>query len=73
MNEIQVDSVLLDKSNSSFDAVITLESLALQRGVAPVADPSTLFGDFWPEEESTDDFLRTLRSWRQDNADTEAR
>jgi hypothetical protein len=26
-------------------------------------DPNDLLGDFWPEEESIDDFLDALREW----------
>lgn len=70
MNKTQVNAVPPEKGDLPFDAVITLESLALQQGVAPIADPSILFGDFWPQEESTDDLLRTLRSWRQNRSIT---
>lgn len=38
--------------------------LAKQRGVEPIHDIKDLKGDFWPEEESTDEFLSWLRSTR---------
>jgi hypothetical protein len=42
----------------------TLEELASAQGVSFPRDPRELIGDFWPEEESIDDFLRALREWR---------
>lgn len=27
-------------------------------------DPKDLLGNFWPEEESIDDFLAAMREWR---------
>jgi hypothetical protein len=62
-----------EKSDSSFDAPIDLETLAVQQGVAPATNPAALLGNFWPEEENMDDFLQALRDWRQDNGKLEAR
>jgi len=39
------------------------ELLAEQRLIFP-RDPHELLGDFWPEEESIDDFLAAIRDWR---------
>ena len=39
------------------------ELVAEQRVVFP-RDPRELLGDFWPEDESIDEFLKTLREWR---------
>lgn len=44
----------------------TVEELAAEQGVHPVADPAELRGDFWPANESTDDFLNWLRRLRQE-------
>jgi hypothetical protein len=41
-----------------------LDILAAQQGVPPVSDFDTLLGDFWPEEESADEFIATIREWR---------
>jgi len=30
----------------------------------PVVFPRDLLGDFWPEEESIDDFIAAMREWR---------
>ena len=39
--------------------------LAKRQGVKPVNNVEDLKGDFWPEEESLDDFLSWLRAIRQ--------
>lgn len=46
-------------------SITDLEALAAQQGVKPVEDPDELFGDFWPEDEDLDDFLKELRIWRK--------
>ena len=45
---------------------IDVQALARQQGVEPIQDPDVLRGDFWPEDESIDDFLRELRASRRD-------
>jgi hypothetical protein len=40
------------------------EQLVAQQGTGPVTDVNVLRGDFWPEEESIDEFLATLHEWR---------
>jgi hypothetical protein len=42
----------------------TVEELIASQGLTFPQDPSDLVGDFWPEEESIDDFLAALREWR---------
>jgi hypothetical protein len=39
--------------------------LAKQQGVVPVRDIKELQGDFWPEEDSVDEFLEWVRKTRQ--------
>jgi hypothetical protein len=41
--------------------------LARQQGVTPIRDIKELRGDFWPEDESIDDFLAWLRATRQED------
>ena len=64
MSDTQTERTAPDKGSLPFDAAINLEALALQQGVTPVLNLSALLGDFWPEEEGTDEIGRTLRSWR---------
>ncbi|HEY1183132.1 MAG TPA: hypothetical protein VGE89_03040 [Bryobacteraceae bacterium] len=40
------------------------EELAVAQGVTFPRDPEDLLGNFWPEEESIDDFLAAVREWR---------
>ena len=42
----------------------TIEQLVAEQGTRFPADPAELLGDFWPEEESIEDFLRALHEWR---------
>ncbi len=44
-----------------------LERLAAEQGVRPVTDFESLRADFWPEDESVDDFVRTVRERRRDS------
>jgi hypothetical protein len=42
----------------------SVSQLMAEQGTGPITDISVLHGNFWPEEESADEFLRTLREWR---------
>jgi len=42
----------------------TIDELVVEQGVVFPRDPRDLLGDFWPAEESIDDFLGALREWR---------
>jgi hypothetical protein len=42
----------------------TTEELVAAQGLTFPRDPCDLLGDFWPEEESIDDFLKAVREWR---------
>jgi hypothetical protein len=42
----------------STDELIAAQGLTFPR------DPRDLIGDFWPEDESIDDFLSAMRDWR---------
>lgn len=41
-----------------------LASLGEGQSVNPVTDLKALSGDFWPDEESPDDFVAAVRGWR---------
>ncbi|HJQ82037.1 MAG TPA: hypothetical protein VJ828_18880 [Lacipirellulaceae bacterium] len=47
---------------------LDLQALAAQQGVSPIDDPDVLLGDFWPDDETIDDFLGALRTSRRDAA-----
>ncbi|MGA2114877.1 MAG: hypothetical protein ABSH56_09025 [Bryobacteraceae bacterium] len=42
----------------------TTDELVAAQGLTFPRDPRDAVGNFWPEEESIDDFLRVLREWR---------
>ena len=42
----------------------SLEQLMAEQGTGPISDVSVLHGDFWPEEESVEEFVLTVREWR---------
>jgi hypothetical protein len=42
----------------------TAAELIAAQGLKFPRDPHDLLGDFWPEEESVDDFLAAMREWR---------
>lgn len=46
-----------------------LQSLADQQDVKPVQDFDDLLGDFWPEDETAEEFIATIREWRSEGAD----
>lgn len=54
----------------SFDSRLDLETLAAEQGVSPVANFEDLLGDFWPEDESVEDFLAARERWRREGRDS---
>ncbi len=42
----------------------SIEQLMAEQGTGPITDLSVLHGDFWPEEESVEEFVATIREWR---------
>jgi len=50
----------------SFWKSASLEQLAEQQGIEPIAQPTALVAPFWKEDDE-EDFLTTLRRWRQES------
>lgn len=42
----------------------SIGQLMTAQGTGPITNPSVLHGNFWPEEESIEDFLEALHQWR---------
>lgn len=42
----------------------SVEQLMDEQGTGPISDVSELHGDFWPEAESVEEFVATIREWR---------
>ena len=60
----------MDQSNDpryNFYASPLVDELIAQQAKKTIADPRTLLGDFWPEDEPVEDFLAALREWRGHN------
>lgn len=55
-----------EKGGAFFEPLQVLEALAAEQGVKPASDFDKLLGHFWPERESADDFIRTVRQWRRE-------
>jgi len=44
-----------------------VDELIAQQAKGPMGDPTTLLGDFWPEDEPVEEFLAALHEWRAHN------
>jgi hypothetical protein len=42
----------------------SVDQLMAEQGTGPITDVSVLHADFWPANESVEDFLETLHEWR---------
>src|SRR5215211_1888324 len=51
-------------SRRSLAVPLSLQALAALQGVAPISDPTRLLGNFWPANESADDFLAAIAALR---------
>jgi hypothetical protein len=54
------------RQSTFFDIHYTIDQLATQQGVQPIIDIKQLAADFWPEDESVDEFIDTVRQWRRE-------
>jgi hypothetical protein len=63
-NQESASEDLLASFGSPSSGHPSVEQLMAEQGTGPITDASVLHGDFWPEEESVEDFLDTLHEWR---------
>ena len=42
------------------------EVVALEQGVRPLTNPDDWYADFWPEDETADQFNQAVRQWRHE-------
>lgn len=47
---------------------IDIDQLAIEQGVPECCSLESLKGNFWPEDEDIDEFIATIRRWRQEEA-----
>jgi hypothetical protein len=45
-----------------------LDALAQAQGAPLAVNFDDLIGDFWPEDETCDDFIATIRQWRREGS-----
>ena len=64
----QRNPVIYDDLSTAEIARRQLERLAAEQGVQAITDFDLLRAEFWPEEESVDDSVRTMRELRRDSA-----
>jgi hypothetical protein len=58
------DAATWQSMDERFWRGFSIEDLAQEQGVTPIASIDELAGE-WPEEDDIDDFLRSLREWRR--------
>ncbi len=63
----QRNPIVRDDVSAAEAARKKLERLAVEQGVRPITDFDSLRADFWPEDESVEDFVRTVRERRRDS------
>ncbi len=68
MRAVRQDDTNAEDSTVAFYVHHSVESLAKQQGVEPVRDVAALAGDFWPEDESGEEFIETLARWRKEGS-----
>jgi hypothetical protein len=47
-------------------AHINPEAIAAQQDVKAIENPEELYADFWPEEETAEEFVAAVRQWRRE-------
>ncbi len=63
----QRNPVVREDASTAEIARRQLERLADEQGVQRITDFDSLRANFWPEDESIDDFVRTVRERRRDS------
>lgn len=53
-----------EPSTGFYDTKTDLDTLIRDQGVKPIKNVAELAADFWPENESADEFIATVRGWR---------
>ena len=61
----QKNPIIQDYTPNAEAARIELEKLAAEQGVQPIFEFESLRADFWPEDESVDDFISEVRERRR--------
>lgn len=64
-----VDELSVDRVAEALEFALFLKARQAQQrsGCKPVQRLEDLWGDFWPEDESVDDFISAVRRWRRED------
>jgi hypothetical protein len=55
------------RSAAQTEALARLQQFAAERGIRPLDFDAILSNaDFWPDDESAEDFIRAVEEWRRD-------
>lgn len=65
----QWQRVLLVESADAFWRGADAKTLAQAQDVQPAATLDSLWADFWPDDETVNDFIATVRAWRRQDAE----
>lgn len=60
-----------ERNPLSFNALPSMERLALDQGVPPTTKFDDLLGKSWPEDERVEDFFEARRRWRREGRDSD--
>ncbi|HTG15768.1 MAG TPA: hypothetical protein VK747_10925 [Blastocatellia bacterium] len=64
------DALAEQRTPEQREALARLQKLAEEQGVKPLDfDALRAKAGFWPEDESIDDFIATIRKWRDEEGD----
>lgn len=64
----------IEQRGDDFYAVLDVEALARHQGVGPLDFArARRLGTFWPQDESIDEFVATVRRWRDEEGDESER
>jgi hypothetical protein len=61
-----------ERNPLSFNALPSIERLAVDQGVPRATKFEDLLGKSWPEDESVEDFFEARRRWRREGRDSDA-
>lgn len=58
-------------ASTDFDSLSDIEALARKQGVSSNVKFEDLLGDFWPEDQSVEDFLAARERWRREGRNSD--
>ena len=64
--DLDVCSVVSPREETFWNRKTTLADLIAKQGSKPITNIDDLKADFWPEGESIDEFIDTVRCWRSE-------